>query len=438
MIRLWVLLCIIAGLGAMSAWLAGQPGSVTIYWFDWRIDTSFAFLIMVAAISAVLFAYLLIFLRALLLAPAHFSERRQMRHYHKGMAEITYSVAALAASDVKGAQQHTRKAEKLLGQTPLTLLLSAQVARNEGDEEKTRLLLTKMLDHKETEYLAARSLSESATKEHMFEKALPLAERARSVNPKETSSAASLVSLHIKLEKWQEALHSVQKASRKGAFNRQDKRHYRGIVYLAQGLKLLEAGQADAAVTNATLALKYLPKFTPAILFAARAMIAAGNLPKATKLILKHWKVSPHPELASALRIAIAKEAPAKQLKTIKKLAALLPDHAESNLAIAEVAIKLKEWDTAREVLKTVLEQHESMRACKLMAYTEQGEFADADAASRWLARSADAEPEAIWACNHCSHGSEHWQPHCPSCDKFDTLEWKQPTSLVFASEATS
>ena len=435
MIRLWLLLCVIAGLGAAAAWLAGQPGSVTIYWFDWRIDTSFAFLIMAAAISAVLFAYLLIFLRAVLLAPAHFSERRQMRHYHKGMEEITYSVAALAASDVKNARLHTRKAERLLGQTPLTLLLSAQLARNEGDEEKTRLLLNKMLDHKETEYLAARSLSESASKERMFEKALPLAERARSVNPKETSSAASLISLHIKLEKWQEALHAVQKATRKGAFSRKEKRHYRGIVYLAQGMQLLEAGQAEAATTNASVALKYLPQFTPAILFAARAMIAAGKLPKATRLILKYWRIAPHPELASALRIAIAKEAPAKQLKIVRKLAALLPDHPESNLAVAEIAIKQKEWDIARTALKTVLKKHESMRACKLMAYTEQGEFSDFDAAGRWLSRSADAEPEAVWACNRCAHGSEHWQAHCPSCDAFDTLEWKHPTSLVFASE---
>lgn len=434
MIRLLLLLIIITGLGMGAAWMADHPGSVTLYWFDYRIDTSVAFLLTLLAVAMLVLAYIFILLRAIILAPAHFSERRQLKHYHKGMAELTHGIAALAAADIKGADTHTRKAERLLGQTPLTLLLAAQVARGQGDEAKTRLLLTQMLEHKETEFLAARSLADAASKQQMFTKALPLAQRATAINPREKSSAVSVIGLNIRLGGWQEALQAISKSAWKGALNRRDKHYYRCLVYLLQGMKLLDDGQAEAALTHARAALKQSPEFAPATVFAARTLVTAGKPHEAVKLALKYWNRTPHPELAASLRVAMAKEPKEKQMKYARKLAAALPGHVESDLAMAETAIKFKEWGTARASLKAVLAKEESMRACKLMAYVEQGEFSDFDAAGRWLARSTDAHPDPAWTCHDCQHTAEHWNTHCDHCSGFDTMEWKEQKPLVFAA----
>lgn len=428
MIRLLLVVCMVAGLGAAAAWLANHPGNVTIFWFDWRIDTSFAFLLMLASVAIFLISYLYIFLRALFLAPARFAQHRQTKSYEKGLTQLTYSIAALAASDVKTAQLHARKAEKTLGETPITLLLSAQIARNEGDEEKTQLYLTKMLDHKETEYLATRSLSDTANKQKLFSKALPLAQRATDINPKEKTSAVSLVGLHIHLSQWQQALQAANKATRKGALLRSERRYYRGIINLKQGMELLKDGQAESALSYAQTALKQLHNFTPAIIFNARALIACENNDKAIKLIIKNWKTSPNVELANVLRVAMAKEPEEKQLKYAQKLIAILPQHPESHLALAETAVKLKEWEIARKSLKIALEKEDSIRACKLMAYIEQGEFSDFDAAGRWLGRSADSQPDSVWMCSQCSNTTEKWDTHCGQCNAFDTLTFKQPT----------
>src|SRR5688572_6132532 len=131
MINLLLLLLFLACLGITAAWIAENPGSVTIYWFDYRIDTSFAFLLLLAILAAITLSYAYIFIRRVILSPGDFLERRSIKHYRKGLTELTFSVAALAAADIKKAETHTRKAEALLGRTPMTLLLSAQIARSQ-------------------------------------------------------------------------------------------------------------------------------------------------------------------------------------------------------------------------------------------------------------------------------------------------------------------
>jgi HemY protein len=432
MINLLLLLVLLCCVGIAAAWVAENPGDVTMTWFDYRIDTSLAFLLLLAIAAAFVLAYAIIFLRAFILAPGRFSLRRSERHYRKGLAEITYSVAALAASDIATAEAHTRKAQKLLGTTPLTLLLSAQIARSQGDDVKTQELLGKMLDYKETEYLAARSLSDSASKQQLFSKALHLAQRAQRINPKEAASANAVISLHMRMGGWQEALAAIDKSARKGRWHRARANRTRALVHLAQGQQLLESGHGDMALAHAKLCLKWLPNFVPATLFAARVFAANGMPEKAIKLILQNWKVTPHPQLAEQLRLLIAREPKDKQIKWVKKLAGQRPEHPQSGLALAETAIKLQEWEMARGALKKVLENEESVQACKLMAYLEQGEFSDFDAAGRWLARSAEAVHGAHWQCTSCSTVSENWDAHCPACNAYDSMEWKVP-GPVFA-----
>lgn len=281
MTNLLLLLFFVACIGSVAAWLAENPGSVTIYWFDWRIDTSFAFLLLAAMIAAFVIAYGWILLRRLILAPKRLSQARQIKHYRHGLAELTHSVAALATGDTANAEAHTKKAQKLLGPTPLTLLLSAQSARNRGDDEKTRHLLGQMLEHKETEYLAARSLSEAASQQQLFPKALALARRAQALNPQ---ASVQVISLHMRLGEWQEAMAAIDKATRRGQLARAQRQRYKGMVHLRQGMDALKQHRNDAALMAAKCVLKELPEFAPALDFAAQAFAAGGNAKKAEKL----------------------------------------------------------------------------------------------------------------------------------------------------------
>lgn len=370
MIDLLLLLLFLTCIGITGAWVAENPGHVVIHWFDYRIDTSFAFLLLLAITVVAVLTFAGGLLRRLILLPSRLSEERNLRHYRKGMVEITYSVAALAAADVRGAELHTRKAEKLMGQTPLTLLLSAQIARSQGDESKTRAMLEEMLGHAETEYLAARSLSDAASKQQQLPRALSLAERAQAINPKEKAPVHAVISLHVRLGQWQEALLAVNKAVRRGSMSRNDMRHYRSIIYLQQGLPLLASHRYDAAMAAARAALRETPDFLPAQLFSARAFAGGGQQEKALKLILRAWKKTPHPQLSDTFRSIVAAGPKERQAKLMKKWSALY-----------------------------------------------------------------DAPPrsDAAWVCGNCGQPAAEWSAHCPSCQAFDTLEWKK-RELKFAA----
>jgi HemY protein len=433
MLNLLLLLVFIACLGLSAAWVAENPGAVTIHWFDWRIDTSFAFLMLLTVAGAFTMAYLYSVIYRLLKAPGHIAANRRLRHYRRGLSELTYSVAALAASDIKHAERHTRKAERLLGQTPLTLLLSAQIARSRGDDARTRMLLEAMLEHQETEYLAARSLSDAASKQQLFPKALNLAQRAYSVNPQETASVTAMIGLHLRLGQWQEALHAIDKAARKSGMRQADRLHYKGLTHLKQGMALLADNRNEAALAHARSAVKILPTFVPAIVFAAHTSALCGKRDKAIAIILKAWKKSPHPEMAAELHRLAAGEPKEKQLKLMRRLVALAPKEPESALALAEIAIEQKEWETARKALKLALSLEESARACKLMADLERAQNADMDASGRWMTRSASAAPDHAWTCQGCGQSAPAWDTHCPSCGAFDSLQWNR-RELRFAA----
>jgi len=343
MINLLLLLVFLTCIGITAAWVAENPGNVTIHWFDYRIDTSFAFLLVLLLVSAVVLAYAYTLIRRIVLAPEYVSNRRSLKRYKKGLTELTYSVAALAAADNKGAQLHTRKAEKLLGRTPITLLLSAQIARSHGDEDKTRMLLTQMLEHPETEYLAARSLSDVATKQQMLPNALTLAERAHALN---AGSLAPVLSLQLRLGLWQQGMIAIDKTVRKGKITRSEMRHYKGILYVQQGKQLLEAGQKEAALAAAKQALKQLPYFVPCVLFAAKAFAANGQQGKAISLLFRAQDKTPHAQLAEALRNAIAREPENKQAKLRKKLAATAQsDATHSSWICSACGHATREWD---------------------------------------------------------------------------------------------
>jgi len=364
MINLLLLLLFLVCIGITGAWIAENPGHVTMDWFDYRIDTSFAVLLLLAVVASITLAYATIIIRRLILLPHHVSQQHGVRRYQKGLSELTHSVAALAAADIAGAEAHTRKAEKLLGRTPLTLLLSAQIARSQGDDGQTRLLLEHMLEHPETEYLAARSLSESASKQAKLPQALTLAQRAHALNPK---GIAAVLGLHIRLAQWQQAMQAVAKAVHKGQITRTELRRYRGMIYLQQGMQLMEEGHREAALIAARQAVKQSPDFVPAIIFAARAYAANQQHKRAVTLLLRAWKKAPQPQLAEALRTVIADEPEKKRSKILRKMAALHP--AED---------------------------------------------------SRTAFR-----PKPAWICQACGHVAPHWNAHCPHCQAFDTLEWK-------------
>ena len=130
-----------------------------------QVETSFAILM----IAVLLFGLLLIIafeiLRLLGGAPRRIGRRRRRSRIDRGYQALAQGLVAAAAGDAAAAKALNRRAEKLLGHAPATLLLSAQAAQLEGDEGAARARFQEMLEHQETEFLGLRGLLAQAIKD---------------------------------------------------------------------------------------------------------------------------------------------------------------------------------------------------------------------------------------------------------------------------------
>lgn len=280
MINLLLFLLFIACASLSVALIIENPGSVTMLWFDYQIETSVAFIILIILLAAIFIVLFTIAIKIIISAPSQFWQRRNVKQLKSGITELTYSIAALASSNIDAAETHVRKVEKLLGRTPLTLLLSAQIAKTRGNEATTHALLEQLLEYKETEYLAARSLSDSASKQDNLPKALQLAKKAQVMNPKDNASTLAVISLQVRVKHWDEALANIQKTK----LPRKEKLRIRALIQLARGELLLENGRDEEALSLVSSIISALPKFAPAIVFCANTYDKNQLFKKAKKL----------------------------------------------------------------------------------------------------------------------------------------------------------
>lgn len=319
MIALFALLALVAGGGLIAAWLGENPGNITMVWFGYQVETSAALLLLLVLLAAFAFNMAYQFLRGLLLAPRHYAQRRTVRHYRLALQEVTHSVAALAANDVASAIRHTKRAEKSLGTTPLTLLLRAQISKNEGSDEQTRQLLEQLLEHPETEYLAAKSLSDAAQKQHRPLQALTFAERAHRVNPRETHGAWALFYLHLDAAHFQEAESHARHARKTGAFTRDDLRKALGKIALKQAFEAHAAGNQHA-LGLAKKAVEALDGECEAAELLVQLYMEQQQPKKALRVIQSQWRMQPSAKLAAVFLEIVANEKPSRKEKLIRAL----------------------------------------------------------------------------------------------------------------------
>lgn len=315
MINFLLFLVFVGVVGLLAAMVAENPGEVTMFWFDYRIDTSVAFIIFSTVLTVILFIALALLIRRIISAPTNFWKYRSFKQLRAGITELTYSVAALAANDIKAAQLHTHKVEKLLGRIPLTLLLSAQIAKTRGDDVATQGLLEQLLEYKETKFLAARSLSDSANKQNSLPKALALAKQARELNPKDPASILAIIGLHVRLHQWSDALLLARKAN----IARSERQRIYALVQISWAKLLLENAEDNKALKLVAGAIKTLPYFAPAVVIAASVYYENNQKEKAFKILLRAWRYAPSQLLLDSLHEIIKHEPDAKKAKLLAK-----------------------------------------------------------------------------------------------------------------------
>lgn len=425
MLRLFIFTLAIAALSLLAAWMSAHPGRVTLTWLDWRIDTSVAFLLLLAALTMAAGTAAVLFLRGLIRSPSRWRRGRREKHYRLGLSAVTQSLAALAAGNIPGARAFLEQAKHHLEDAPVTLLLSAQMAKLEGNETETHRLLEAMRGHRETRLLAAKGLSEYHDRHDDAALALPHAEQAHALNPRDPDALRALVGLHARLGQWQQAQQILRRSMLR--LPRDERRRLQALIYCAHAEKMQASGNIPAALSFARQAVRAQPGFIPAAALAARLAFQERQPKPALAILARAWKQAPHAQLAECLFSGMdARENPAAMLKAARRIVRTRPDHEESRLLIARAALLARTWPEARESLKQAIALHEGVRACQWMAELETAQYGDSEAATRWTLRASAAGERETWVCEECAHTDERWTAHCPRCHAFGTLRWKR------------
>lgn len=434
--RLIAILVVAAAIAFAVAWIANRQGEL-IYVIDgYEISTSAGGGIGLVLLFMAVIVVLTRVFTAVMGGPGALGRWFGLRRSRRGNEALSRGLVAAAAGDAAEARRQAKKAQGLLGSSPLALLLSAQTAQLEGDDQAQGVAYRAMLAHPDSEFLGLRGLFMEAMRRDDAEEAIKLAARAHALKPRAAWAANALFDLKSARGEWSDAKEVLEDAARAKLIDSDVVRRRRAVLLTAEALDT-EAQDPDRALALALKALDLSPALAPAAALAARKLTAEGRAWRAQDVIEAAWAQTPHPDLATAYAAIKPKESVTERAERLIGLARLKRDHFESRMLEAEQNVNLAKWAEARRVLAPLARGFASARVCALMAEIEQGQRHDATAVHGWLERAVRAPRDAEWRCASCGWSAPEWQAVCAHCGAFDTLAWTAPaTGMIEAYTA--
>ncbi|MCF6198207.1 MAG: heme biosynthesis protein HemY [Hyphomicrobiaceae bacterium] len=426
--RILLFFAAVTGLALGFAWLADRPGQVDITWQGQIYHMDLMTLIIGFLVTLVTLMLIWWLIKNVLIAPGRVSRHVKLRNREKGLDAVSRGLIAVSAGDAALARKLAAKAGKKLQSDGLTTLLKAQAAQLSGDRNAARQLYEAMLENPETEVAGLRGLYLEARREKEIEAARQFADKAVQRNPRLTWSTEALLEIQSRSGQWADALKTLELARKHKKVDKKTATRQRAVLLTAQAVEN-EQNEMDLALSQALEAHRLAPDLVPAADVASRILAAQGNVGKASKIIMRTWETSPHPDLALTYAHARPGDSPRDRLTRVQQLAQRTPYNMEGAIAVAEAAIESHDWDEARLALKSLLDEHPSERVCTLMARIEGGEFGDKGRVREWLARAVRAPRDPAWTAD--GYVSKQWAPISPITGRLDAFDWKIPVEQL-------
>jgi HemY protein len=429
MIKIVVFLLVLTGLAFGFAWIADQPGSVSLafagqtYEMDLVVALGFALALLVA--SMILWSVI----RFVFRIPTLMSLTARMRRRNKGFAALSRGMIAAGAGDAKTAARAARDAEKLMGAEPLALLLSAQAAQLAGDRPGAERIFRRMIDQPDTRLLGLRGLHSEARRRGDDAAAIGYARQAHEISAVPWAGQAML-ERHALSDDWKGALTVVEANLARKAITRPEADRQRAVLKTAMAEQIRERDSTEA-LALAREAIKLAPDLTPASALAGSLLAQKGDLRRAGRILESAWKRSPHPDLARAYVDLRHGDAAGDRLNRAKTLGRLAPGHAESQLIIARSALEARQFDLARRTMADLLDngRRPTVRMCLMMADIEETEHGPTGRMREWLSRAARAPRDPSWLADGVV--SDRWLPASPITGQLDAFRWETPVERL-------
>ncbi|MGL4285397.1 MAG: heme biosynthesis protein HemY [Phreatobacter sp.] len=426
MVGVILFLLLLAALATGGAWIADQPGTVTVVWLGRHIEFEVLTGLIAVLIAAAVIMALIALVKWLIASPRIAARVMQRRKIEKGQEAITRGIVAIGAGDRRAAEKYAYDADRLIPDAPLTLLLKAQAAQLAGDRPGAEKAFRAMLDRPDTKVLGLRGLYVEAQRRTDVVAARAIAEEAAKASPSATWAAQAVLEQQGSAGDWDGALTSIERQYAARVIDKDTAKRQRAVLLTAKAAALEERDPA-AAKALAIEAVGLAPDLVPAAAIVGRLAAADGDIKKASRVIEAAWKIAPHPDLAEAYAHARQGDSRGDQLKRVETLARLTPSHPEALLAIGRAAIDASDFAAAHRALDELAAGAPTQRLCLLMAELSAKESNDQGRAREWMARALRAPRDPAWTAD--GQASDVWLPASPVTGKLDAFQWKVPVA---------
>jgi HemY protein len=345
----------------------------------------------------------------------------------RGRNAITQGLLAIGHGDSTAARLHADVARRHAADDPLTLLLHAQSAQLDGNRAAAREAFHTMATREDTRLLGLRGLFIEAQRADDVVAAVAIAEEALKTSPSSTWASQAVLGFRCAKGDWMGALAILDNNLASGLIDKPTYRRQRGVLLTARALEL-ETVNRDLSRDVVTEAVKLAPTLVPAAVLAAKFQSEAHQIRRAMRFVEAAWLAQPHPDLADAYAHVKLGDSARQRLVRIETLAAKMPGHLESALALARAAIDATEFTKAREALAPFFDAP-TQRVAMLMAEIERSEHGDTGKARAWTLRAVRALHDPVWTAD--GYVSERWRPVSPVSGRLDAFQWQMPLSAL-------
>lgn len=397
MIILFLIVLLIVLAGVFVLWASRLPGGLmldlgngTIYEFE--IVWALLAILLVGAALALVWSLL----TGLVTLPHRFTKSRRASKTKAANRALAEGLLAAEAGDAALAKKLSKKAAQHAEDDRLKLLLEARAAEISDDWSGAERAWGQLARLPGGQLAGLRGAASAASA-----RGDAISAEARAREALELKSGAdwpfnSLFDSQVAAGNWSAALATLATGEKRGQISGESLRRRRAVLYTAQAAALQHSERKEAQRLLAD-AIRSAPSFPPAAWHGARQLMIDQKIKAAQGVLELGWKARPHPALAQLLQRFDDNATPKLIAERLRALIATNPDHRESRILEADLAMRDRDWLSAVKALALLVEEKPTARLCLLLEKALRG-YGDLTEAERWGRMAVTAAREQEWS----------------------------------------
>ena len=397
MIVLFLIVFLIVLAGIFVLWASRLPGGLIVdlgsgVTYHFELVWALLALLLVGACIALVWSMI----TGLVKFPSRFSKTRRAAKIRDANRALADGLLAAEAGDAVQARKFARKAAQHADDDRLKLLLEARAAEVSDDWSGAERAWGQLARLPGGQLAGLRGAASAASA-----RGDSLSAQARAREALELKSDAewpfnSLFDSQVADGNWPGALATLAIGEKRGLIKGDSLRRRRAVLFTAQATSLPFAERKEAQRLLAE-AIRAAPGFPAAAWHGARHLMTDGKVKPAQGLLELGWKARPHPALAQLSSRLDPDGTIEETVRRLEKLVAINPEHRESRILSAEIAMARKDWIGAVKALALLVEENPTSRLCLLLEQALR-KYGDATEADRWAHMAVTASREPEWS----------------------------------------